>query len=358
MCAPLRLKVAVVLLALLLPGVEAAGAQSRFPGAEWTRAASPESVGWDGAKLRAAFDYADSIGSSAIMVIHNGQVVAEHGNTAQKLHVFSVRKSFQSALVGLLVADGRLSLDATLATLGIDDIEPSLTDVEKQATVRHLLMARSGVYHEAAYETPGMVNRRPARGTHKPGEFWFYNNWDFNALGTIIERAAGKSMFELFDERIAKPIGMQDFHVSDGEVVREAASAHGAHVFRMSARDVARFGLLYLERGRWNDRQIIPEAWVRESTQPHTDIGLLGGYGYLWWVALRGKHFLSTEAPEGTYSARGTGEQNLVIYPAWNLVVVHRADAEGARRRGEPFVRVTNFARLLQGILAARPSSR
>ena len=76
-------------------------------------------------------------------------------------------------------------MSSTLAELGIDDNEPSLTDVEKRATVRDLLTARSGVYHPALYETPGMAAMRPLRGSHLPGTHWYYNNWDFNALGTI-----------------------------------------------------------------------------------------------------------------------------------------------------------------------------
>jgi CubicO group peptidase (beta-lactamase class C family) len=93
-----------------------------------------------------------------------------------------------SALYGIGVAEGRIKLDQTLAELGIDDRAPSLSDSEKQATIRDLLMMRSGVYHPAAYEGPGIAERRLQRGSHPPGSFWYYNNWDVNTLGIIYEK--------------------------------------------------------------------------------------------------------------------------------------------------------------------------
>ena len=99
-----------------------------------------------------------------------------------------------SALIGIAVGHGQIALDATVGGLGIDDNPPPLTVEEKQATVRDLLEARSGVYHGANYETPDMAARRPPRGTHPHGTFWYYNNWDFNALGAIYEHAVGQGL--------------------------------------------------------------------------------------------------------------------------------------------------------------------
>jgi CubicO group peptidase (beta-lactamase class C family) len=87
-----------------------------------------------------------------------------------------VRKSLLSALVGIGVAEGRIRLGETIGALGIDDRDPGLTETEKEATIRDLLMARSGIYHPAAYEAPDMKARRQQRGSHPPGSFWYYNN--------------------------------------------------------------------------------------------------------------------------------------------------------------------------------------
>ncbi len=104
-------------------------------------------------------------------------------------------------MIGIAVDERKIDLNASIGSLGIDDNAPSLTEAEKAATVADLLKARSGIFHAALYETPGMARLRPPRGSHSPGTFWYYNNWDFNALGTIYERAVGQSIFTAFDEK-------------------------------------------------------------------------------------------------------------------------------------------------------------
>jgi len=151
-----------------------------------------------------------------MMIVQGGRVVDQWGDVDKKIEVRSIRKSFLSALYGIHVSDGRIDLGKTMAEIGIDDLPPALTAAEKQATILDLLRARSGIYHEAARETPGMRAKRPARGSHPPGTFWYYNNWDFNVLGTIFEKLTGKGIFEDFAQQIAKPIGMEDYVVSDG----------------------------------------------------------------------------------------------------------------------------------------------
>lgn len=339
----------LTVVALVVPWRNAARAQA--PGShtpEWSYD-DPVAAGWSTSMLDEALVFADSIGSEAIFIVHDRAVVVDWGQTSRPFKVMSIRKSLLSALIGTQVAAGALRLDATLADLGIDD-RPPLTDGEKQARVADLLTARSGVYHPAAYETPGMADRRPARGTHPPGTFWFYNNWDFNTLGTIYERVAGKTVHEGFDEFVAEPLGMQDFVLEEHvETVRDSSSIHPARLFRLSARDLARFGLLFLEEGRWDSRQVLPADWVRESTRLHADIGVFGGFAYMWWVAREGLHYPFVEIPSGTYSARGTGEQNLVVIPALDLVIVHLADVD----RPQGPMHVTDFGRLLGKLLAA-----
>ena len=150
------------------------------------------------------------------MVVHNGAVVAEWGDIAAETELASVRKSLLSALIGIAVERKELELSRTIGSLGIDDNEPSLTAEEKTATVRDLLQSRSGVYHAALYESRAAADARPARHSHKAGTFWYYNNWDFNTLGTIYERAARSSIFDAFEREIARPIGMQDYQRTDG----------------------------------------------------------------------------------------------------------------------------------------------
>ena len=229
-------------------------------------------------------------------------------------------------MIGIAVERKQIDLGKTLAELGIDDNEPSLSAEEKTATVRDLLEARSGVYHSALFETPSMAARRPPRLSHAPGTFWYYNNWDFNTLGAIYEHATRHSIFDAFETEIGRPIGMQDYQPSDGKYVTGAASVYPAYSFKMSARDLARFALLYLRRGKWQDRQVVPASWVEESTQSYSEADYAEGYGYLWWIGWRGGSAPTVKLPAGTFAALGFGGQRAYVIPTFDLVIVHRAN--------------------------------
>jgi CubicO group peptidase (beta-lactamase class C family) len=342
----------IILVSVLLAGltgVGAAGAESTFPGAEWQHI-TPGEAGWSETALAEARAFSAEIKSSAVFIVQHGKVVAEWGDTTKRTELASVRKSLLSALIGIAVADRLINLDSRLRELGIDDNPPALTEIEKGATVRELLEARSGVYHSALYETPGMAKARPPRGSHAPGTFWYYNNWDFNVLGTIYEHTTGTSIFDALDRKIAKPIGMQDYRPPDGSYVRGAASIHPAYPIRMSARDLARFALLYLNEGSWAGRQIVPQDWVAESTRAYSRSAFGPGYGYLWWTDFLGGAIAPTvKLPEGSFMAQGAGGQYAVVMPSLDLVVVHRVD------RDLPYVEPSSrdIARLLWLILKA-----
>jgi CubicO group peptidase (beta-lactamase class C family) len=324
-----------------------------WPQAEWEAMPSPGKNGWDAGKLGEARSFSEKIGSDAVMIVEGGLVVAQWGEVERRYKCHSIRKSLLSALIGLHVESGAIDLSKTLGELGIDDRE-GLTHREKAAKVIDLLMARSGIYHPTGHETEYMKNLKPPRGSQGTGTWWVYNNWDFNALGTIFESLTKRDIFEEFRDRIASPLGMQDFRYDDtrrdGEHVSFETTVHRAYPFRMSARDLARFGLLYLRNGRWNEAPVIPEKWVRMSVRPYSHAGDRGAYGYMWWVAREGIHFPQIEVPEGTYSARGAGGHYVVVIPPLDLVVVHRVDTEQPGKRVEGF----EFGALLEKILAAK----
>ena len=284
----------------------------------------PEEIGWSSVKLEEAENYAEQIGSAAVMALYEGKVFFSWGEINQKYLIHSIRKPLLCALYGIYVKRGLIDLDENLGELGIDDISPALTSIEKQATVRDLLMSRSGVYHEAAAEAQVMINTRPGRGSHAPGTFFYYNNWDFNVLGTIFERQTGKKIFEAFKEEIADPIGMQDFLLTDFRYQYEQnKSKHPAYHFRMTARDMARFGLLYQNKGKYGDLQIIPPEWIAESTTPYSINNLNGdGYGYMWSIIPEESGF-----GNGFYHT-GTGVHLLAVLPEAKLVLVHRVDTD------------------------------
>jgi CubicO group peptidase (beta-lactamase class C family) len=339
-----RRRVLIAAASLLLSS--AAIAQPVFPGREW-QPIDAARAGWSSDKLKAAGRQAQAVGATAVMVVHDGRLVLAWGDVARRVHVASVRKSFLSALYGIGVADGRIDTGKTLRDLGIDDRPPRLTAIEKTARVRDLLMARSGVYHAAAFESSDQKQRRPARGSHRPGTFWYYNNWDFNALGTIWRQRTGEDIFVAVEQRIARPIGMQDFSAGDGRYVFESVSDHPAYRMEFTARDLARFGWLYLNKGSWTGRQVVPAAWVADSTRPHSDARPGLGYGLMWWAA-KSEVQLQVRVGPGSFSARGAGGQYVLVLPAYNLVVVHLHE--------RPYADESRAGEVLKLILEAAPS--
>jgi CubicO group peptidase (beta-lactamase class C family) len=322
-----------------------------LPSSDWIKA--PADGRWNAALLDEAWAYAEKIQSGAIMVVEGGRVVAGWGDLERRFMCHSMRKSFLSALYGIHVAEGRIDLGTSLAELEIDDIE-GLSGREKSATILDLLSARSGIYHPTVYESQWMRSIKELRHSHAPGTFWCYNNWDFNVLGTIFEKLVGRSLFEDFRERIALPIGMQDFRYDgerkDGDYVGNAETKHPAYPFRMSSRDLARFGLLFLREGRWGERQVVPRRWVKESTAPISEAGNAGAYGYMWWVARDGIHVPGVIMPEGSYSARGAGGHYCFVIPTLDLVLVHRVDTDIKGRE----VKKHQLSPLIDKLIAAR----
>ncbi len=332
---------------------------------------------WAEQDLAEARTYFEQLDSAALVVLHHGDTVVSWGAVEQQYNVASIRKSLLNALFGIGFDRGFIDLDSTLAELGIDDSDPPLSDQEKTARIEDLLRSRSGIVHRSLYDA-GWWDQMPARDTYKPGEFWIYNNWDFNALGTIWERVSGQSIHDAFAEFIATPIGMQDFQPGDveyqtrrnwAERMRGNTSDHRLYLFKMSARDLARFGQLYLNRGRWGEQQILSEEWIdRTFTGIPTEWEsrrFFTRYGYLWWVdQAEERRFavpgISTEA----YAATGNRGHYVFIVPACELVVAHTAPTPlGAslthqlRRRyfGSDGVQDWQFALLLERLVSAGP---
>jgi CubicO group peptidase (beta-lactamase class C family) len=317
----------------------------------WERASRPEELGWSSAKLNRLIPELKRLDAAALMVVTDGQVIFEWGNTANNFFAHSMRKSLMSALYGIAVAEGEIDTSKTLEELGIDDLTP-LTEAEKQATVADLLKARSGVYIPAAGEVQSMRDARPKRGSHKHGTFWYYNNWDFNALGTIFEQETGENIYQAFKTRVADPIGMQDFSTENLHHAYEYwLSRHPNYWFRISARDLARFGQLYLQEGEWQGVQLIPAEWVEESTQAHSLTGKSGtysGYGYMWWIAAKDYR----DIKEGSYAASGYGGHTLEILPHLNTLIVFRINTDDPNYRP-----ISDEDQLVIQILGARQDS-
>jgi CubicO group peptidase (beta-lactamase class C family) len=309
---------------LLAGGLHAEGKPPpTFPGVDWEKAASPEAVGFRTAGLEALEAELVALPTTSFMVVSGGRVVYTYGDVAQVSYLASARKSVLSMLYGKYVANGTIDLDRTMADLGVDEAD-GLLPIEKTARIRDLLIASSGVYHAAG--SPGDDPNSPPRGSQQPGTFFHYNNWDFNVLGAVFEKLTGKTVFQALDEDLAKPLQLQDFQLSRQRMMGfENQSRFLAYHLFLSARDMARLGLVMARGGRWKGRPIVPAAWVKASTEPRVAASNVGrggelAYGYLWWIPETRK----TEPWKGSFMASGQFGQFVLVLPAIDTVIVHR----------------------------------
>jgi CubicO group peptidase (beta-lactamase class C family) len=326
-------------------------ADAIYPGVAWDSITNPHALGWSPAGLDSVRADLATLASTGFVAVVGGRILMSYGNTDTVTYLASVRKSVLSMLMGNYVRRGIIDLDKSLADLGMDDLQ-GLTAHEKQATVRDLLTARSGVYHPAA-NSGDDTQFAPPRGSLAHGTYYLYNNWDFNALGGAFERMTGRDIYDALESDIVRPIGMQHFertrHQKTGDSTRSRYLAYHMH---FSTRDMARIGYLMLRKGRWNGRQVIPADWVEESTRAFTRVHEMNpprrregpfGYGYLWWV-WNGEH--ATGPYTGAYAGHGAIGQHIVIMPQLDLVVAHKTSP--GQRDSSGRARTVSHPRFLQ----------
>lgn len=286
----------------------------------------------------------DSMNTTGLMIIKSGKVVAEYGDTKEISYLASTRKSVLSMLYGKYVMNGTIRLDETLDELKIDDVT-ELLPIERQATVDDIINSRSGVYIPGS--NPGSQANIPKRGSIKPGTKFVYNNWDFNVAGTILEQKTGKSVYAILKQDIADQIGFQDFKISNQEKQGDTLkSKHLAYHFFLSTRDMARIGYLMLRKGRWNNKQIIPEEWIKKSTSKVSDTefgNYINGYSYMWWLYNNQKSSLL----EGAYTATGAYGQFITVIPKLDMVIAHKT-----KNVYERITQIKDYDKLIALILA------
>jgi len=304
-----------------------------YPNPDWHYIDKPEQAGWNKEKLGKLRKYLiDSTSLTGFMIVHKGKVVFEYGDVAENSYIASCRKSILAMLYGHYVTLGEIDLHKSLKEMNIDDVG-GLLPIEKEATVEDVISARSGVFHQASY--PGdFLAFAPKRGSVKPGEYWLYSNWDFNVAGYIFEKETHKNIYDEVERILAIPLHMSDWKKSlqekDGDSTK---SIYPAYPMWFSTRDMARIGLLMLNKGKWGDTQIIDEKWIEELLKPRTQFSEVNshipyyrnasysfGYGYMWWLwqNVHDQQFI------GAYSAFGYGGQTISVFPAVDIVIVYK----------------------------------
>jgi CubicO group peptidase (beta-lactamase class C family) len=308
----------IVLIFLIL--FLSSNANSQNPKENWEKYKHIEQSGFSIEKLAIAKAYYDSLSSSAFLIIQSGKIVANWGDIDRRFILHSARKGILNSLYGIYSENGTIDLNKTIGEIGITD-KDSLSALEKSAKIIHLLKARSGIYHKAAAEPSWVDDYRPERNSVQPDSLWFYNNWDFNVLGPIFEQLTKTSIYKAFYNDIAVPLQMQDYRIMDGEYYYELEySNHPAYHLKMSARDLARYGQLFIQQGIWNEEQIFSKKWVDNSTYPiskHGGGGKIGRwYGLLWNVS---EYYQDYKM----YYTAGVGGQFLAIFPTEDLIFVN-----------------------------------
>ncbi len=302
---------------------------------------TPEAQGIDSRGLvRAVSRVRDEcVNLHSLIMIRNGHVIFEvyvPPYDKDTLHnVKSVTKSIMSALVGIALQEGILdSLDQTVSEYFPEYITDDMDPRKRSITLRHLLTMTSGLDLD---ENGPIMNgifgsddwieatfARPISGD--PGRRFLYCSALSHTMSGILSRASKQSLLELCNRYLFGPLGINGIQWKQGP---KGYYFGGSELF-MTPRDMVKFGLLFLNQGRWGGEQVVPADWVRESTRDHmAGIEADDGYGYWWWQVLTDDY---------GYKAAGWGGQRIFVLPRRNMVVVATsADPEGLNKLFDAF---------------------
>ncbi len=318
--------------------------------ADWPTIA-PAKAGWDQAKLDEALKWAGDVGSSSVVILLNGKILAERhwkvrNSAAARLRarnagpqqdaqgraiedVASVQKSVTSILVGIAQEKKLLSIhDSVSKHLG-EGWSKASAEQERKITIRHLLTMSSGLTERLAYSAP-------------PGTKWRYNTPAYSKARDCVAAAAKKDINVVTKQWLTEPLGMANSKWTKRAQLIKSLNALG---FSTTARDLARFGLMMQAHGRWDGKPILADQkYLRDATTPSQKMNR--SYGYLWWLNSRQR--IKT-APADVYSANGALTRRLYVMPSLGLVVTRIGDTPKMDR---PRTFDTEFCRR---ILAASP---
>jgi len=307
-----------------------------FPGEDWEEN-TPESQGINSVKLNKAFSYlASQCGedkTDQVVVICNGYMIWK-GNDIDNMHnVWSCSKSFTSTVLGLLIDEQKCRLQ----TKAIDFV-PGLKKHYPDIHLRQFATMTSG--YDAVGGDQTNTPFQPVPPLHKPGTMYKYHDCAMNQFANVLTCIAKESIEQLFKRKIADPIGMNNTHwdwhdwgIIDGVLVNGGAGnkSKGIHI---SARELARFGHLFLNRGNWDGKQLLSATWVDMATTTQVDQTMRvygspdnhepGTYGFNWWVNGAGSNGFRKwpSAPPDTYAALGHNNNVCFVIPEWNMVIV------------------------------------
>jgi CubicO group peptidase (beta-lactamase class C family) len=300
-------------------------------GAEAWPVSTPEAEGMDAEALEAAIVELRRIASlNSLLIVRNGHLVVEeyfNGHRAEESYeIASVSKSILSALVGIAIERGLFTGVHQLVSELLPDAFEGATLSKRRITLRDLLTMQAGLVWEpvppldliSLQHVVADVIAQPI--TSGQGGRFTYSTGLPHLASAAIARVAGTSTCAFARETLFEPLG-----IAPEVWGRDADGVHtGGWFMYFTPRELARFGLLYLRGGEWNEEQIVPANWVRSSLSHQVSFDPFSGYGYWWWLSSYWDPatFVTYEIP----SARGGGGQAIFLVPALDLVMVTTSD--------------------------------
>jgi CubicO group peptidase (beta-lactamase class C family) len=304
-------------IALLLALTPTANASSPLP------RATPES---QGISCQAILDYIQAVDKintlHSFMIVRHGHVIAEawwKPQSAEQPHILmSLSKSFTSTAIGLAIAEGKLRLDDPILKFFPDEAPADPSDNLKAMTVRDLLTMTCG--HDTE---PKAVGGAPSVKTflahsvpHKPGTHFQYNTMGTYTLSAIITKVTGQTTLDYLRPRLFEPLGIE----SPQWDASPEGNSLGGYGLKLRTEDIAKFGQLCLQKGKWNGHQLIPETWVEQASakqvpndqESHSKLGIdwVQGYGFQFW-----------RCTHNAFRGDGAGGQLCVVIPDKDAVI-------------------------------------
>jgi len=302
----------------------------------------------------------------SLLVFKNGCLVAEdyfnNGSPEQQVNIHSVTKSINSALVGIALERGYLSsLDQKMIEF-FPELNDRIRDPrKKQITIRQMLQMRAGYpWEESTTELFHLLFSGFRASTlvevplvRDPGTDFEYSNLTSHLLGIIVARAAKTDLKSFAEEHLFSPLGIEPgFWQTDWE-----GNYLGFSDLHISAGDLAKVGLMYLNGGKYKGRQIVPAAWIHESLQIYSEnawkirVGRNwrdNGYGYQWWSVRAGDHRY--------HLAWGHGGEQIALLDRLKMVIVFTADPLHKQHGGKPWKIEKSNLNLVADFVASLPS--
>jgi len=322
-----------------------------FPpvGSETWETVTPESLGWNVTKLSDAIIYAGTKNTYGLIILYKGRIVTEkYWNSWDKNTVYfiaSAGKSVTAFLAGIAQQEGKLNINNKTSTYLGNGWTSAPLAKENLITVRHQLTVTTG----PDYNVPDDNCMTPACLTYRAdaGSFWYYYNAPYRLLQNVIVNATSTNYNTYTKTKLADKIGMKNFTWYN-------------YILWLNSRDMARFGLLTLNKGTWNGTQLMTDqtyfSAMINTSQTHNQ-----SYGYLWWLSGKSSFMapattlvfpvsLAPDAPADMISALGKGDKNIYVIPSKDLVVIRHGDDTGDQLLGPSSFDNAFWQRLMQAV--------